>query len=83
NYKEYGEETVERLWLIAQAKSLGFTLREIEQAIADWQNGNLSQREKIQIFEDKITQIDAKIQKLHDVRAYLISKLEKVKVGIL
>lgn len=80
-YKEYDETIVERLTLITQAKALGFTLNEIKQEVTAWQDGQLSQEEKIQLFEQKIEQINTKIQQLYDLKTYLVSKLDKLKRG--
>lgn len=80
-YKEYDDSTVERLILISQAKALGFTLSEIKQEIDAWQNGQLSQDEKIQLMQSKIEQVNKKIQHLHNIKNYLMTKLESVKQG--
>jgi MerR family transcriptional regulator, copper efflux regulator len=76
NYKHYDQKTVERLKLIKRAKELGFTLKEIQQAIDDWQDNKLSKTEKIKIFQDKIIDIDRKINNLLEIKTYLNSKLE-------
>lgn len=76
NYKQYDSKTLERLKLIKRAKELGFTLNEIRQVINDWQDNKLSKSEKIQIFHNKILDIDERINNLKDIKAYLQSKLE-------
>ncbi|MBW4558338.1 MAG: MerR family transcriptional regulator [Trichormus sp. ATA11-4-KO1] len=82
-YKDYSDATIERLLLITQAKALGFTLCEIKQGINAWQDGEFSQDEKIQIMQDKIAQVNEKIQQLNNIKTYLMGKLDKVKRGIL
>lgn len=82
-YKEYSDAAIERLLLISQAKALGFTLCEIKQGIDAWQDGELSQDEKTQIMQSKIEQVDQKIHQLNNIRAYLMSKLNKIKDGVL
>lgn len=82
-YKEYDDATIERLILITQAKALGFTLHEIKQGIDAWQNGELSHDEKTQIMHGKIEQVNEKIQQLYNIKSYLITKLDKVKQGML
>lgn len=82
-YKQYDEMTVNRLVLIKQAKSLGFTLREINEGINDWQNGELSQTEKLQIMQNKIEQVEEKIQQLNNIKLYLVTKLNKIQEGVL
>ncbi len=81
-YKKYDHATVERLVLITQAKSLGFTLSEIKQGIDAWQDGTLSQAEKMQIMQDKIEQVNEKIQQLDQIKAYLRTKIDRIIQGI-
>lgn len=81
-YKEYSDATVQRLRLIIQAKALGFTLEEIKQGISAWQNSQLTQDEKVQIMQDKLKQIDEKIQQLNQIKTYLTNKLDKIKQGV-
>jgi MerR family transcriptional regulator, copper efflux regulator len=76
NYKQYDSTTVERLKLIKRAKELGFTLNEIAMAIDAWQGNKLSKTEKIQIFQNKIVDIDRRIDNLNQIKAYLQSKLD-------
>lgn len=82
-YKEYSDVTINRLILISQAKALGFTLNEIKQGINAWQDGELSQDEKIHIMQSKIEQVNEKMEQLHNIKAYLISKIDKLKQGLL
>jgi MerR family copper efflux transcriptional regulator len=82
-YKDYDDAIIQRLTLIAQAKALGFTLSEIKEYIELWQDGLLSYEEKIHLIESKIEQVDEKIQQLYNIRNYLMTKLSKVKQGIL
>jgi len=42
NYLHYGEETVIKLELIRDAKSIGFTLNEIAQLMDVWYNKKIS-----------------------------------------
>ena len=82
-YKQYDEMTVKRLILIKQAKALGFTLREINEGISGWQNGELSQAEKIQILQTKVEQVEEKIEQLDNIKLYLMTKLDKVRENTL
>lgn len=82
-YREYDGAMVDRLFLITQAKALGFTLSEIQQEVEAWQTGQLSQEEKIRIFQEKIEQVNSRIQQLYDLKTYLVSKLEKLQQGAL
>jgi MerR family transcriptional regulator, copper efflux regulator len=74
NYLQYNEECIEKLALIKDAKSAGFTLKEIKNLIDAWYSKKLSVAKKIQILDQKITEIDDKIKELKDIKktiAYL------------
>ena len=73
-YKEFSEQTLGRLDLIQKAKRLGFTLNEIKQTLDSWQNGALSVVEKVQIIEEKMSDIARQISELEGIKDYLNSK---------
>lgn len=75
NYKHYNQETIERIELIKNAKVLGFTLNEIGQLIDDWESGKFTSEQKKQIIEEKLQQIETKINDLQKVKTYLVGKL--------
>jgi MerR family transcriptional regulator, copper efflux regulator len=77
-YKEYGPETVERLAMITQGKSLGFTLSEIKQLLDEWGSGALSKHDQIKVIERKIEEIVEKREKLDTIETYLVTKLSKL-----
>jgi len=74
-YKEFDPMVLNRLSLIQKAKRLGFKLNEIKQTLDSWQSGELSYAEKIQILEEKMSDIDAQIEQLLSIKAYLGNKL--------
>jgi MerR family transcriptional regulator, copper efflux regulator len=78
-YKEFGTETVERLLLIAQGKSLGFTLNEMKQLIDASIDGSLPLDEKVRVTEGKLKQINEKIRQLEAITIQLTSKLHQLK----
>jgi MerR family transcriptional regulator, copper efflux regulator len=78
-YKEFGTETVERLLLIAQGKSLGFTLNEMKQLIDASIDGSLPLDEKIRVTQGKLEQINEKIRQLEAIEIQLTSKLHQLK----
>ncbi len=82
-YKEYDDATIDRLVFIGHAKALGFTLKEIEQAINPWREGEFSKNEKLQILKGKIHELDQKIEQFNNIRNHLITKLNKVEQGLL
>ncbi len=76
NYFHYDEETVEKLYLIKGAKSIGFTIREIANLIDAWYNNKLSTREKLSICDEKLLSIEEKIIELKKMKA-LLNQLKK------
>lgn len=77
NYKDYADALLERLFLIKQAKLLGFSLKEAQHLMLDWETDRISPAEKIGIFQDKLAYIDSKIVELHGVRTYLLQKMQR------
>ncbi|MDQ3394134.1 MAG: MerR family transcriptional regulator [Bacteroidota bacterium] len=78
NYKEYSEETIERLEIIKRAKHLGFTLKEIEEFMYSWLTKSLSDEERVSLFENRIRIIDQKIDKLNEVKAYIQERIGQI-----
>jgi MerR family transcriptional regulator, copper efflux regulator len=81
-YKEYGPETVERLAMITQGKSLGFTLSEIKQLLDEWGSGALSKHDQIKVIERKIEEIVEKREKLDTIETYLVTKLNRLNAEV-
>lgn len=67
-YFQYDEETVEKLELVRDAKSVGFTLNEIGQLMDAWYNNQMTMNEKTDILDEKIKSIDAKIDQLKEMK---------------
>jgi MerR family copper efflux transcriptional regulator len=78
NYKEYSEETLERLRIIGRAKHLGFSLAEIQDLMYSWLSKSLSKNERISLFKGRIAMIDEKIEKLREVRSYIEKRIAEV-----
>jgi MerR family transcriptional regulator, copper efflux regulator len=76
NYRDYSEASLERLILIQQAKRLGFTLAEIQQWIRDYESDRLSKPEKRRILNQKLAEIDTRIEELKQMRSYLAKKID-------
>ena len=72
NYRNYTEEAIDRLNFIKQAKTFGFTLKEIKKIIAEWDSS--SSEQAIDFIQIKIEEIEEKINKLQNFRDYLRSK---------
>jgi MerR family transcriptional regulator, copper efflux regulator len=78
NYRDYSEESLERLALIQQAKRLGFTLTEIQQWIHDFESDRLTMQEKRHILGRKLEEIDGRIEELKQMKIYLATKIESI-----
>lgn len=80
NYRYYDDEVVEKLALIRDAKSVGFTLAEIKELIDAWYGKRISMAKKIDILDRKLAQINDKIRELKEVKkqiAFLKSEVEE------
>ncbi|MDX2302994.1 MAG: MerR family transcriptional regulator [Microscillaceae bacterium] len=79
NYLHYDEETVERLHLIRDAKSVGFSIHEISQLIDAWYNDHITIPEKLAILDEKLNSLDEKINQLQEMKKMLFAFKESVK----
>ena len=77
-YKEFDTETIDRLRLITQGKSLGFTLNEMKQLMDASIDGSLPLEEKVKITEFKIQQVKEKIRQLQEIEIQLTVKLNQL-----
>lgn len=68
NYFHYDEEAVERLELIRDAKSIGFTISEISQLMEAWYSNRMSIRQKLTVLDEKLLAIDEKIKHLKEMK---------------
>ncbi len=64
NYYSYSEEVVEKLELIQDAKSVGFTLKEIASLMDAWYSNGITIADKLDVLDAKISYIDKQIQQL-------------------
>lgn len=68
NYYHYTEETIEKLEFIAEAKSIGFTIKEIGQIIDAWYNATYSKTQKLEILADKLVFLDQKMNEIIEMK---------------
>ena len=54
NYFHYDEVSVEKLEFISDAKSVGFTIKEIGQIINAWYNNTYTKEQKLEILAEKL-----------------------------
>lgn len=68
NYFHYSEETVEKLALIRDAKSVGFTINEIAKLMDAWYNKKMSIAQKTKVLDDKLLSIEERIKQLKQMK---------------
>lgn len=71
NYFHYDEVTVEKLEFISDAKSVGFTIKEIGQIIDAWYNRKYSKKEKLQILNDKLLSLERKMKEIREMKKHI------------
>lgn len=76
NYKEYSEETLQRLISIKFIKRLGFTLNEVAEVLDMIDANTATCRNLADKIEDKVARIDEKIRELIKVRTMLLDGLK-------
>ncbi len=76
NYFHYDEETVEKLELIRDAKSIGFTISEIAQLIDAWYSNKMSLSDKLAVLDEKLLSINERIEQLKEMKK-MISQFKK------
>jgi MerR family copper efflux transcriptional regulator len=68
NYFHYDEEIIEQLEFINDAKSVGFTIREIGQLIDAWYNNRFSKVEKLNILDEKLLSLEQKLREIKEMK---------------
>lgn len=68
NYFHYDEETAEKLEFISDAKSVGFTIREIGQILDAWYKNKFSKEEKLEILDQKLHSLEQKLKEIKDMK---------------
>jgi MerR family Zn(II)-responsive transcriptional regulator of zntA len=68
NYFHYDEETIEKLEFISDAKSIGFTIREIGQVIDAWYNNKYTKDEKLSILDEKLLSLEQKLKEIKEMK---------------
>jgi MerR family Zn(II)-responsive transcriptional regulator of zntA len=79
NYFHYDEETIEKLEFISDAKSVGFTIREIGQIIDAWYNNKYTKEEKLSILDEKLLSLEQKLKEIKEMK----NQIEEFKQDVL
>lgn len=77
-YMEFSSEMLERIVLIRQGKSLGFTLNEIKHLIETWGKGSMPIAEKLKVIDLKLEEIGEKMRQLEEIKTYLTAKRNRI-----
>lgn len=75
-YREFSEDNITRIQMIRGAKSMGFTLAEVQKMTNDYDSGKLSDQQVFEILSDQLALIRGKISELQGVEQQLLNKLE-------
>lgn len=77
-YMEFSPEMLERVVIITQGKSLGFTLNEIKRLIDTWGNSSVPIAEKLKVIDHKLEEISEKMRQLEQIKLYLTAKRNRI-----
>lgn len=72
NYYHYDEVTVEKLEFISDAKSVGFTIKEIGQIIDAWYNRKYTKKQKLEILDDKLNALEQKMKEIRQMKKQIL-----------
>ncbi|MFV0289453.1 MAG: MerR family transcriptional regulator [Mangrovibacterium sp.] len=81
NYKDYSEDSLERICFIKDAKESGFTLKEIKKLLDLWYYQAPFSEEMQTMVVKKISEVDAKIVLLQQMRTRLEEVFNAVERG--
>lgn len=77
NYRNYNDQILERLFLIKQMKSFGFSLDEVEDLLVLDEIDEMGCPSVLEIVNPKLEMIDQKIADLQNLRSKLVDAKEK------
>lgn len=80
-YREYDQDTLRRLELIARAKSMGFTLAEASELLEAWISHRMSVEEKRKILTGKVEAIDQRVKQMLAAREQLLAAFDEITEG--
>jgi len=72
NYFHYDEVTIEKLEFINDAKSVGFTIKEIGQIIDAWYNQKYSKEQKLEILDENLVSLEQKITEIKQMKQQIL-----------
>lgn len=72
NYFHYDEVSVEKLEFIRDAKSVGFTIKEIGQIIDAWYNNRFDKAQKLEILDEKLISLENKMKEIKHMKQLIL-----------
>jgi len=72
-YRDYDDTTMERLALIALAKRLGFSLKELAEPLDKILSDTVTREERSAVLKEKVAEVDARIAELQAARSLLLT----------
>ncbi len=75
-YRDYSEQDAHKLRFLARARSLGFSIEECRQLLSLYEDESRASRDVKKLAEERIAQIDRKIEELKALRASLAYLVE-------
>ena len=72
NYFHYDEIAVEKLEFISDAKSVGFTIKEIGQIIDAWYHRKYTKKQKLEILGDKLISLEKKMKEIKEMKKQIL-----------
>jgi MerR family copper efflux transcriptional regulator len=78
NYFHYDDVAIEKLEFINDAKSVGFTIKEIGQIIDAWYNRKYTKKQKLEILEEKLVSLEQKMKEIKIMRKQILQFKEDV-----
>jgi MerR family transcriptional regulator, copper efflux regulator len=75
NYRNYSEEAIERLKLIKQAQTTGFTIAELKELAEAYDAGSLTKEQQVVSLRRKVEAIGRQMAELEQLQITLLSKL--------
>jgi len=78
NYFHYDDITIEKLEFINDAKSVGFTIKEIGQIINAWYNKKYTNKQKLEILEEKLKSLEQKMKEIKEMKKQILQFKEDV-----
>ena len=75
-YRDYGEEAVQRLRLLVQARRSGMSIAETKTLAAAFDDGTLTIDLQLKVLRDKQAQLDRQVRELKSTRAAIAVKID-------